>query len=291
MRPVALLFTLLATQAAAAPPSLRIVAPGLRVTNLKASLGHDFNEHLAQQLVARGIAVVTAADIQAVISLERQKQLLGCADDASSCMSELAGALGADGVLTGTVVRIGKKFQVNVRIVDARDARPIALFSEQADREEDLFGVLDLAAQKLVNDLTPLIAARAKEAKDAKEKPRPEPVQVDAAPVETRPGARRLWWVPAAATGVFAVTAVVFFTQAAAVSKELTTLQGAPADYPLASTLARGRTFEALGWTGAGLATAALLTTGALLLFAPETVTVSVAPRADGAALVVGGAW
>lgn len=288
MRSVVLVLALFAAEASASAPALRIVAPGLRVTNLKANLARDFNEHLAQQLVARGIAVVTASDMEAVIGLERQKQLLGCSEEASSCMSELAGALGADGVLTGTVVRIGKKFQVNVRIVDARDARPIALFSEQTDREEDLFGVLDLAAQKLVNDLTPLIAARAKEAKAATT---PAPVVVDEPTVETRPGARRLWWVPAVATGLFAVASVVFFTQAAAVSKELNTTTGAAVDYPLSSTLSRGRTFEALAWTGAGLATAALLTTGALLLFAPDTVSVSLAPRADGATLVLGGTW
>lgn len=289
MRSVVLVLALFAAEAAAAPPALRIVAPGLRVTNLKANLARDFNEHLAQQLVARGIAVVTASDMQAVISLERQKQLLGCSEEASSCMSELAGALGADGVLTGTVVRIGKKFQVNVRVVDARDARPIALFSEQTDREEELFGVLDLAAQKLVNDLTPLIVARAKEAKAATT---PAPVAVDEPTVvETRPGARRLWWVPAVVTGLFAVASIVFFTQAAAVSKELNSTTGAAIDYPLSSTLARGRTFEALAWTGAGLATAALLTTGALLLFAPDTVSVSLAPRADGATLVLGGTW
>lgn len=282
---------LVASTASAAAP--RFVAPGLRVTNLKASLAQDFTDHLAQQLAGRGLSVITSSDVQAILGIERQKQLLGCSDDASTCMTELAGALGADGVVMGTVVRVGKKFQVNVRIIDARDARPLALYSEQCDREEDLFGVLDLAAQALVNELQPYLAARAKQDKaaaaavakpDVSEAPPP-------ALFETRPGARRLWWIPAATAGAFAIASGVFFAQAAAAHGELTGTTGAPGDYPLEATVARGQTFATLGWVGAGLATASLVAMAGLLLFADDEVLVTVAPRADGAAFVLGGAF
>lgn len=281
---------LVASTAAAAPP--RFVAPGLRVTNLKASLAQDFTDHLAQQLVGRGLSVITSSDMQAVLGIERQRQLLGCSDDASSCMAELAGALGADGVVTGTVVRVGKKYQVNVRIIDARSARPLALYSEQAGREDDLFGVLDLAAQALVNDLQPYLAARAKQDKAAAT-PAVASVLPEEPPAQlrTRPGARRLWWLPAATAGAFAIASGVFFSQAAAAHGELLTSERAPADYPLEATVARGQTFATLGWVGAGLATASLVTMAGLLAFAEDEVRVTVAPQAGGAALVVGGTW
>lgn len=281
---------LLASTVSAAPP--RFVAPGLRVTNLKASLAQDFTDHLAQQLVGRGLSVIASSDMQAILGIERQRQLLGCSDEGSSCMAELAGALGADGVVTGTVVRVGKKYQVNVRIIDARNARPLALYSEQADREEDLFGLLDLAAQALVNELQPWLAARAKQDKAAA-----PPALATAPPEEppallrTRPGARRLWWLPAASAGAFAIASGVFFGQAAAAHEELRTIEGARADYPLEATVARGQTFSTLGWVGAGLATASLVTMAGLLAFAEDEVLITVAPNAAGASFVVGGTW
>jgi hypothetical protein len=37
-----------------------------------------------------------------LLGLERQKQMLGCAEDSSNCLAELAGALGARFVLNGS---------------------------------------------------------------------------------------------------------------------------------------------------------------------------------------------
>lgn len=290
LRVLPLLSLTLALTAWAGPP--RFVAPGLRVTNLKASLARDFTDHLAQQLASRGLSVITNSDVQALLGLERQKQLLGCSDQSTSCMAELAGALGADGVVLGTVVRVGRKYQVNVRIIDATSAQPLALYSGQCDQEEALFDELDLAAHALINELQPYLAARAKRerAAVAPDGPAPVPPVEPAVVAQTRPGARRWWWLPAAGAGAFAIASGVFFAGAGAARGQLAST-GAPGDFALSATVARGQTFEALAWTGAALAAASLATMAALLLFGEDDVALTLAPRVDGAALVLGGAW
>ena len=59
----------------------------------------------SQHLASRGFfEVVTSADIQTLLGVERQKQLIGCSDSASSCTAELAGAMGSRFVLSGSVM-------------------------------------------------------------------------------------------------------------------------------------------------------------------------------------------
>jgi hypothetical protein len=63
--------------------------------------------------------------MQTMLGLERQKQLMGCSDASSTCMTELAGALGARLVLTGSVTRLGDAYQLNLQTVDTTKAQPL----------------------------------------------------------------------------------------------------------------------------------------------------------------------
>lgn len=69
--------------------------------------------------------VISAADIQTMIGLERQKQLLGCNEDSSSCLSELAGALGARFVLSGQVSKLGETLQLALTTMDTVKGQPL----------------------------------------------------------------------------------------------------------------------------------------------------------------------
>src|SRR3954468_17725021 len=53
--------------------------------------------------------VLGQSDLATLTGLEREKKMLGCSDDATSCMAEVAGALGAPYVFAGTVGRVGKE--------------------------------------------------------------------------------------------------------------------------------------------------------------------------------------
>lgn len=248
---------------------MRFVAPDLKVTNLKASLAGDFTDHLALRLSERGLTVSTRSDILAVLSVERQKQLLGCADDASSCFTELAGALGADGIVVGTVSKVGKRVQVTVRIISAADAKVLATFGESAEGEAAIFDVLDLAAQKLVDDLQPVFAARRKAAAlvPVSDAPRVASPEVGAAP-ERSGGLRRFWWIPGAVGLGLGVGAAIAFAQAASADAAFTM---PPPDFSPSDTRASGQAAQTVGWILAGTSAACLLAAGALLLFGGES--------------------
>ncbi len=73
--------------------------PGLNPVNLVAGEGPLRTEILAARLTARGIKVITSRDLSTVLGVERQKELLGCAE--SSCAVEMLAAAGAEVVLVG----------------------------------------------------------------------------------------------------------------------------------------------------------------------------------------------
>src|SRR6185503_17571286 len=93
---------------AAGDASLKLAMPGLRMVDVDANRGSFYSEHLALQMKRAGIDVLTEREIGAVLGLERQKQLLGCSDEATACMVEMASAMGTDGVVLGDVARVGK---------------------------------------------------------------------------------------------------------------------------------------------------------------------------------------
>src|SRR5438309_267107 len=106
---LALVVSLLLAQAdAGSALPVRIAAPGLTSVDLSEAMGGLFADHLAKQLELHGLKVTSRSEMQALLGLERQKELMGCSDESTaSCLAELAGALGADGVLTGTLGKVG----------------------------------------------------------------------------------------------------------------------------------------------------------------------------------------
>lgn len=146
---------------------VKVAAPGMLTVNVSPELQSFVNEHLAQELSFEGLAVTTSAQVAATLGLERQKQLLGCAD--SSCLTELAGALGVDVLLTGSLARLGERLQLDAKLVSATDASTLAVFSKQVDAESLLLPAMTEAAralaaqlaQRLGVTLTPLPRAQA----------------------------------------------------------------------------------------------------------------------------------
>lgn len=139
--------------AAAAPKPvtqkpLRLAAPGLNAVNVDVRVATFVSEHFAQELAAAGVAVVTAGEIASLIGLERQKQLLGCEDDSSSCVVELANALGVDGLVTGSVGRFGATYRANLKVLSSRDGEALAIITRKASSESELLDELSTAARE-----------------------------------------------------------------------------------------------------------------------------------------------
>lgn len=68
-----------------------------------------------------GVAAISAAEIAQMLAFERNRQLMGCDDEATSeCMAELANALGAEEVLATAITRLGSSFTVDARRINAQ---------------------------------------------------------------------------------------------------------------------------------------------------------------------------
>ena len=72
--------------------------------------------------------MITQREIAAVLTLDRQKQMLGCQSDA--CMAELGGALGCERLVAGDLARLGESWLFSLKLVETGKARVAA----QADR-------------------------------------------------------------------------------------------------------------------------------------------------------------
>jgi TolB-like protein len=112
-------------------------------------------ESLTQVLAAElrqqsGASVITARDLASLLSLEKQKQMLGCTTE--SCMAELAGAVGADRVVAGDVAKLEKSLVVQFRLIDVHKVGVVSQSARRFKRGnlDDLLDALPAMVGELV---------------------------------------------------------------------------------------------------------------------------------------------
>jgi TolB-like protein len=252
------------------PPPIKVAAMRLSVLGLGEGKADFYTDHFADRLGERGIAVVTPREISAVLGLEGQRAMLGCDELATSCLVEVAAALGADAVSLGDVARVGSGFQVNVKLIAARDGRRLAVHSARVEREDDVPVELARAARELAVQLARALG-------------RPVPDAALAGTVEGG-GARRWWWVPAALGAVGAGVGVWQLVTAEGARQQLATqtLPRAQAD----AVLAAGQQARTIGFVGVGFAAAAAVATVVLVAAGGPTTPAPVVSIAPGAVMV-----
>lgn len=235
-----------------AQPSL--VLPGLNPVNLAAGEGELYSELLAQELTRHGFRLQTARDVSAVLGLERQKQLMGCSE--TSCLGELASAIGADGLVLGDVGKLGQGYVVNVKVLLAKDGTAVALFSDQC-AEGEVPGVLRRAARALSEQLSTLW-------------PRQPPLEVSAPAPAPSLTARldRRWALATGAVGLAGlVTGILCHAEAGA---QWATLIETPSITSARAAVLRGQTDQAVGNAAVILGAAGLLATGLIYFLGGE---------------------
>lgn len=96
-----------------------------------------------------GFSVVSPSEIVTLIGFEREKQLLGCAD--SGCLAEIAGAMGADRLVSGSIGRLGGSTMVTITALDARKAQAVSNVYETLPTGDDeaLLGGMPAWAKRL----------------------------------------------------------------------------------------------------------------------------------------------
>lgn len=92
--------------------------------------------------------VLSASDVKKMAALEAEKSAMGCDD--SSCLAELAGALGARYVIFGDAAKLGTLTVLNLNLFDSNQAKSVGRVSVQAASLEELPKQLPRAVNELV---------------------------------------------------------------------------------------------------------------------------------------------
>ncbi|MBK7859316.1 MAG: hypothetical protein IPJ65_11980 [Archangiaceae bacterium] len=127
---IALVVMLLAAAPAGAekaPAKPKLIVLHLAVAGgVEPAIASTLTEAVTTEVAARGLfEVISSKDVETLLNVERQRELMGCSDDSANCMTELAGALGARFVLSGSVARLGEAYQLNLQTMDSQKAQPL----------------------------------------------------------------------------------------------------------------------------------------------------------------------
>ncbi|MBK7859361.1 MAG: hypothetical protein IPJ65_12210 [Archangiaceae bacterium] len=257
---------MLAVTLAAAP--LRIAVGPVVYSDTPPERGEAYTEYLVQQLRAEGVRISSQREVMELLGAERQKQLLGCGDDGTACLAELIGALGSDGLLTGSLGQVSGRRVLSLKIISS-SGDTIATTSAQADDEERLLATLPAAARALVHELAIAFPGR----------------------VELQKSSPRPFALAAGAVGlVTAGVGVALNLVARDQNRSLFANPGKVSDVPaLEASISQIRTFELASWAcigaGAAVAVASLIT---FLVLGSGPVSASVALSPQGASFTVG---
>lgn len=270
-----LALALIATSVAAAPPKLA-ATDFHTVGGVDKALSTFLSEHFAQRLgEALGAPVTTPKTIATVLGMERQKQMLGCADNSTSCVAELAGALGVDAIATGELAKLERSYQINVRILDAKDGRPVFTGSRRAANTEGL-----------VDELTNLAQLAARTLTGAQEMPATVQLPAPAAPT---PPTAKPWLVP---TIVGAVLAAAGGASVVLGQLELAKIPSMPtaafAPETARQTAQRAGLFNQLGWVGVGVGLGSVAAGIVWAVLSQGRSAVSLVPSANGLGFAMG---
>ena len=150
----------------ASPPSKLAVLQVVNGEGVPTSTAAAITEAVVAEVRKQSRAeVITQREIASILSLEKQKAMMGCETDA--CMAELGGALGADRLVAGDMAKLGESFLLHLRVVDVKKVR----VAVQADRR--LRG-------GTIDDVLDVLPAMVKELFPAAPPPAPPPAQAAA---------------------------------------------------------------------------------------------------------------
>lgn len=221
MKSIATAVCCLFTFAAAAEEPVHLAVPGFQVVNVDPKFQEFFTEEIAEQLSRRGLKVVTAREIAALMGMERQKELVGCAETASSCMAEIGNALGADGIVLGSIAKIGNSRQVNIKIVDTDTGERVGTFTKRVDREEDVLDALEEAGEVLAKAANATLKRRQATPEVAATVTAPEAPATATTVTKTTGFSKGVALYPAIGAVVFAGAGTFFYFQAKSAHDQL----------------------------------------------------------------------
>lgn len=140
---------------------VKVAAPSFSLVGIAPALGNVFQDRFVSRLASPDLRVTTQRDIEQLLGLERQRQLLGCEATSSQCLAELAGALGVDVVISGTVAKSESGFIASVRALRTTDGELIEAPSTRVATEGELLAQVKVMQDELgtITVTKPFLAA------------------------------------------------------------------------------------------------------------------------------------
>ncbi|MDQ3263272.1 MAG: hypothetical protein M3Y59_06390 [Myxococcota bacterium] len=105
---------------------------------------------LAEIRKMEAVSALSSSEIREIVSVERQRQLLGCGEDTDTCMAELAGALDVSESLAGELSLVGTKYTLSLRRINLLGAQVTSKTRTFEKRDgEELLAVVGPMVQEL----------------------------------------------------------------------------------------------------------------------------------------------
>jgi hypothetical protein len=110
--------------------ALRVAVYELKIEGVDPRVGTIVTDAIVAELrKLQRVSVVSMDEVRAMLDLEAQKQLVGCAQE--SCAAEIAEALGVDGVVIGNLANVGDENVFGLRRIDQLEARTLGQVSRR----------------------------------------------------------------------------------------------------------------------------------------------------------------
>jgi hypothetical protein len=122
---------------AAEPAAPRIVVPTVTTYGVNGEIAQVVTELILEALLNRhGVRALGPSDMRDMLDAEQQKMMLGC--DKESCMAEIAGAMGAERLIAGSVGMLGSLHVVTLKLVDTKSAQVTSRSSRRFAKIEEV---------------------------------------------------------------------------------------------------------------------------------------------------------
>lgn len=130
----------------------RIAIPAIDGEGLTANQRSVLSDLILTQAASfSDLTVISPAEINAVLDLERQKDLLGCDED-PACIADIAGAFRVDGILLSAIGEFGETHVLTLKLVDVRDVRVVLRSTSKATADaESLLPLVETAVPRLLS--------------------------------------------------------------------------------------------------------------------------------------------
>jgi len=103
-------------------PQVLVAVPELVPLGVEPALAQNLTAVIAAELGRYDhVRVISSREIAMLLGVERQKELLGCADE--SCVAQLAGAMGAEKILSGQLGTVEQSLVLTLQLTDVKSAR------------------------------------------------------------------------------------------------------------------------------------------------------------------------